>query len=83
VDEAYREHQQIKDLVNDLTTMDPVSDAFDAKFSELRVKIEHHVQEEEREMFQMLTHRLPTDQQEELGRRLHERKMDLKRRMAA
>jgi hemerythrin superfamily protein len=83
VDEAYREHQEIKDLLNDLTTMDPVSDAFDAKFAGLRGRIEQHVKEEERLMFEMLKQRLPTDQQEELGRRVHERKRDLKRRMAA
>jgi hemerythrin superfamily protein len=83
VDEAYREHQEIKDLLNDLTTMDAVSDAFDTKFAELRGKIERHVQEEEHLMFEMLKQRLPGDQQEELGRRLHERKLDLKRRMAA
>src|ERR1051326_8516815 len=29
VDESYREHQQIKDLLNDLATMDPSSDPFD------------------------------------------------------
>src|SRR5262245_27481324 len=34
VDEAHREHQQMKDLLNDLSTMDPGSDGFDWKFGE-------------------------------------------------
>jgi len=83
VDEAYREHQQVKDLLNDLATMDPLSDAFDHKFEDFKHKIEHHVEEEEGEMFEVLKERMSNEEQESLGRRIHERKMDLKRRMAA
>jgi hemerythrin superfamily protein len=83
VDEAYREHQQIKDLLNDLATMDPLSDAFDSKFENFKHKIEHHVEEEEDEMFLVLTQRMSTEEQERLGKRIHDRKMDLKRKAAA
>jgi len=83
VDEAYREHQQVKDLLNDLSTMDPTSDAFDAKFAEFKSKIDHHVEEEEGEMFPMIQQRMSAEEQEELGRRVHNRKTDLKGRMAA
>lgn len=83
VDEAYREHQQVKDLLNDLATMDPGTESFDTKFADFKTRIEHHVEEEENEMFQTLLQRMPAEQQEELGRRIHQRKNDLKRRMAA
>jgi hemerythrin superfamily protein len=83
VDEAYREHQQVKDLLNDLATMDPNSDAFDAKFADFKSKIDHHVKEEEGEMFPTIQQRMSTEAQEELGQRVHDRKMDLKGRMAA
>jgi hemerythrin superfamily protein len=83
VDESYREHQHIKDLLNDLQTMDPVSEAFDTKFAKFKKEIEHHVDEEENDMFVILTHRMSTDQQEELGRRIHERKTSIKTRLAA
>jgi hemerythrin-like domain-containing protein len=83
VDEAYREHQRIKDLLNDLGTMDPLSDSFDLKLQDLRNTIHHHVDEEENEMFRMLRERFTTERQEELGRRIHNRKVELKRRMAA
>lgn len=83
VDEAYREHQQVKDLLNDLETMDPNTDAFDTKFAEFIAKIEHHVDEEENEMFVMLRQRMSTERQEELGQRIHDRKMSLKTKMAA
>src|SRR5262245_61827719 len=66
VDESYREHQRIKDLLNDLTTIDPTSYAFDAE-----------------EMFPLLMQRMSADEQEALGRRIHDRKIDLKMRPAA
>ena len=83
VDESYREHQQIKDLLNDLATMDPSSDPFDTKFADFKSKIDHHVEEEENELFPTLLQRASTERQEELGRRIHNRKLDLKARIAA
>ena len=83
VDEAYREHQQVKDLLNDLATMDPSTSAFDNKFQDFKNKLNHHVEEEESEMFEIAAQRMSTDEQERLGERIHDRKMDLKRRIAA
>ena len=83
VDESYREHQRIKDLLNDLTTIDPTSYAFDVKLADLKKIIQHHVEEEEEEMFPLLMQRMSADQQEALGRRIHDRKIDLKMRPAA
>src|SRR5262245_3490814 len=83
VDEAYREHQEMKDVLNALTTMDPTTDAFDMKLADFKSKIRRHVEEEEGDMFSRLLLHMSTDQQEELGRRIHERKMDLKTQRAA
>jgi hemerythrin superfamily protein len=83
VSEAYHEHQVIKDLLSDLETMDPLSDAFDRKFEDLKNKIEHHVEEEESEMFEMLLQRMPEERQQELGRQIHDRKKALKMKIAA
>jgi hemerythrin superfamily protein len=83
VDESYREHQQMKDLLNDMQTMDPNSDAFEAKFIDFRNKIEHHVDEQENEMLPIIRDRMSTDRQEQLGQRIHDRKMSLKTKMAA
>jgi hypothetical protein len=83
VDEAYREHQHIRDLLNELSRMEATGDAFDTKLTDLKNTIRHHVEEEEAQMFTMLTSRMPTSQQEEIGQRIHERKMDLKRQRAA
>jgi hemerythrin-like domain-containing protein len=83
VDESYREHQQIKDLLNDLQRMDPNTDAFDNKFEDFKSEIQHHVEEEENEMFPVVRQRMSTEEQERLGQRISDRKMGLKARMAA
>jgi len=83
VDVSYREHQEIKDLLNDLAWQETLSDDFDMKLTELKTKVDHHVQEEENEMFRIISERMSTEEQEELGRRIHNRKADLKARQAA
>jgi hemerythrin-like domain-containing protein len=83
VEESYHEHQEMKDLLNDMETMDPDSDAFVRKLERFKGKIQHHVDEEETEMFPLIEQRMSTDRQEELGRRIHDRKASLKMRLAA
>ena len=78
VDEAYREHQHMKDVLSDLATMDPTSEAFDTKLTDFKNMVQHHVDEEESEIFTLLMQRLSTHEQEDLGRRIHNRKSDLK-----
>jgi hemerythrin superfamily protein len=51
VDEATVEHSTAKDLIAQITAMDPHDDLFDAKVKVLGEYIEHHVKEEEGEMF--------------------------------
>lgn len=51
VDEAVVEHQAAKDLIRQLQEMDPDEDLYDAKVKVLSEEIEHHVKEEEEEMF--------------------------------
>jgi hypothetical protein len=51
VDEAVVEHATAKDLVRQLQTMQPSDDLYDAKVTVLGEYIDHHVEEEEKEMF--------------------------------
>jgi hemerythrin superfamily protein len=51
VDEAIVEHASAKDLIKQLQEMQPGDDLYDAKVKVLSEQIEHHVQEEEKEMF--------------------------------
>ena len=52
VDEAVVEHASAKDLIAQIMEMDPGDDLYDAKVKVLGEMVEHHVQEEEVEMFQ-------------------------------
>lgn len=51
VDEAVVEHASAKDLIAQLADMSPDDDLYDAKVKVLGELIEHHVEEEEDEMF--------------------------------
>ena len=55
VDEAKKEHQEAKSLISQLKKSSKQDDGegsdFEAKFSELMQAIQHHVEEEEGEMF--------------------------------
>jgi hemerythrin superfamily protein len=50
VEEARQEHQEVKDLIAELRGRD-ADEAFDTAFRELMENVEHHVREEEAEMF--------------------------------
>lgn len=51
VDEATVEHASAKDLIAQILEMNPGDDLYDAKVKVLSEQIEHHVEEEEKEMF--------------------------------
>ena len=61
VQEALQEHQQVKDLIAALREMGPDHHAFDATFRALMQNIEHHVQEEESQMFPLAEQDLAED----------------------
>lgn len=51
MDEAEVEHASAKDLIAQLESMEPSDDLYDAKVTVLGEQIDHHVKEEEGEMF--------------------------------
>lgn len=51
VDEAVVEHASAKDLIAQIISMEPTDDLYDAKVKVLGELIDHHVKEEEGEMF--------------------------------
>jgi hypothetical protein len=53
VDEALEEHHVVKLVLAELPSVDPSDDRFEAKMTVLSELIEHHVEEEETEMFKL------------------------------
>ena len=51
IDEATVEHASAKDLIEQIMSMDSTDELFDAKVKVLSEQVEHHVEEEEGEMF--------------------------------
>ncbi len=49
--EAYEEHHVVKLVLNELPDVDPTDERFEAKVTVLAELVEHHVEEEEKEMF--------------------------------
>jgi hypothetical protein len=74
-DEAEVEHEHIKMLVEELKTMTPAEELYDAKVKVLSEYVKHHVEEEEGEIFPAI--READLDLEALGAELKERKEQL------
>lgn len=75
VDEATVEHASAKDLIAQILDMEPTEELFDAKVKVLSELIEHHVKEEEEEMFPKA--RKAGLDLEMLGQQIAERKAEI------
>jgi hemerythrin superfamily protein len=80
MDEADVEHDEVKALIAQLETMEPGDDHYDAKVTVLGEDIDHHVKEEEGEMFPKA--RKADIDGVALGKRMASRKTELKAEMA-
>ncbi|MDP8992509.1 MAG: hemerythrin domain-containing protein [Actinomycetota bacterium] len=70
MDEAEREHQEAKDAMARVSEMSPDDPEFEDAFRTLRQGVEHHVQEEEGEVFPKLAQATDEAGLAELGQRL-------------
>ncbi|HLT92717.1 MAG TPA: hemerythrin domain-containing protein [Woeseiaceae bacterium] len=82
--EALEEHRAVDELVlPDLRKTSPTSEKFSGRAKVLKELIEHHVEEEEKEMFKKAQKAMSKEQLNELGERMAERKLELQRQMQA
>jgi len=72
--EAYEEHRLVKQLLGELESESKETEEWTAKFTVLKENVEHHVEEEEGEMFKKARKVLSEDELETLGARLEEAK---------
>ncbi|HEV2827216.1 MAG TPA: hemerythrin domain-containing protein [Pyrinomonadaceae bacterium] len=80
--EAFEEHRLVKQLLAELEEMSKDQEEWTAKFTVLKENVEHHVEDEEGEMFPKARKVLSEQQAEELGTRLEEAKKDQMRAAA-
>lgn len=75
LDEAVVEHAAAKDLIQQIQQMDPDEDLYDAKVKVLSEEVQHHVKEEEKELFPMA--KKSDMDMAELGQQMQSRKQEL------
>ena len=68
--EGIEEHRQVKMFLEELGSMSGNSEAFPAKLQVLMEDVEHHVKEEENEMFPQIRDQFSDEQLNELGSRM-------------
>jgi hemerythrin superfamily protein len=72
--EAFEEHRLVKQLLSELESMPKDDEQWTAKFTVLKENVEHHVEEEEGEMFPKARKVLGEEGAETLGARMEKAK---------
>jgi Hemerythrin HHE cation binding domain len=72
--EAYEEHKMVKTLLAELSGARTADDEWQAQAKVLREKVEHHVDEEENELFEKADDALSDEEIEALGERMEAEK---------
>lgn len=75
--ESLEEHKVVKDLMRAAQTLPPGEEHWAAKITVMIENVEHHAEEEEKELWPLLRKGLSTEQLEKLGDRLEVRKREL------
>ncbi|HEX8709571.1 MAG TPA: hemerythrin domain-containing protein [Pyrinomonadaceae bacterium] len=80
--EGIEEHHVVKQLLAELDELPKTDESWGAKLKVLKENVEHHVEEEEEEMFKGARKVLSREQLEELGARMEAAKQEEKRAAA-
>ena len=81
--EAYEEHKVVKQLLAELDELSKSDETWGAKLKVLKENVEHHVEEEEGEMFKSARDVLSREQIDELGTRMEAAKKEQQKAMSA
>src|SRR5215831_2822852 len=77
VNEAYEEHHVVDLVLRELPQVDPEDERFEAKMTVLSELVQHHIEEEEDEMFKLAA-KLDKEELDELGKQMNVRATELK-----
>jgi hypothetical protein len=81
--EGYEEHEVVDTLMGELDQLPVDDETWHAKFTVMKENIEHHVEEEEGEMFAKARQVFSRDELEALGRVMEDRRIEARRELAA
>jgi hemerythrin superfamily protein len=83
VEEAYQEHATVKQLLQQIATLDNTSTEWGQQMTQVMRDVQHHVQEEESELFPKVRQHFNQDQLQQLGQQLQQMKTEMKSQMGA
>ena len=72
--ESYEEHHVVDEIMGELEATDVADETWGPKFKVMKENVEHHMQEEEGELFDQARQVFEADELEELGARMEELK---------
>lgn len=67
IDTAQKEHGEAKQLLEEIESLSPTSEEFKAKIRDLKQVIQHHVQEEENQVFSQARQCMTQEKRSQLG----------------
>ncbi len=79
--EGYEEHHVVDLLMGELEELDVTDESWGAKALVMKENIEHHIEEEEGEMFKTARQVFDTGELEDLGARMEARKLEAKQEL--
>ena len=82
IDEALEEHHVVDLVMAELPKVDPEDERFEAKITVLSELVDHHVEEEEGEMFPLAERKLGAERIKELGQQMEQMAGEASRRAA-
>jgi hemerythrin-like domain-containing protein len=80
--EGYEEHHVVDMVMAEIEGVEPSDETWMAKFTVMKENLEHHIEEEEGEMFPQAKQVFDDEELGELGERMQSRKDELKGRSA-
>jgi hemerythrin superfamily protein len=72
IDEAFEEHHVVDLVLAELPKVDPDDERFEAKMTVLSELVQHHVEEEEGELFPLAEKKLGAERIKELGQQMEQ-----------
>jgi hemerythrin superfamily protein len=75
--ESLEEHLSIKRILSDLLDTDATDETFDAKIKTLQEQVEHHVEEEEHDLFPKVAKIFDEDELEAIGQAMSEEQAEI------
>jgi len=76
--EGYEEHHAVDNIAAELVALDPSDETWAAKFTVMKENIEHHIEEEEGEMFEKARQALDDEELEEIAGMMQTRRQELR-----